>query len=194
MCLYIAHMGNNSIQDDFSWVVKVLNESSGVCLLKSVYWNSHEATFTIFCDACPDGMGFWYLDLNIAYYSPTPCHEHPDLMFYFEALCVHSALFDAHWWTALGSNGCFLIYTDNSNTVDIFSSLWVLPPYNHLLKTAIDILNRGNSDLRVLHVPSVDNAITDALSRSDFHCTITLVPGLKINKFKPWSWSPNDKG
>ena len=97
MCLYIAHMGNNSIQDDFSWVVKVLNESSGVCLLKSVYWISHEATFTIFCDACPDGMGFWYLDLNIAYYSPTPCHEHPDLMFYFEALCVHSALFDAHW-------------------------------------------------------------------------------------------------
>ena len=194
MCLYIAHMGNNSIQDDFSWVVKVLNESSGVCLLKSVYWNSHEATFTILCDACPDGMGFWYLDLNITYYSPTPCHEHPDLMFYFEALCVHSALFDAHWWTALGRNGCFLIYIDNSNTVDIFSSLWVLPPYNHLLKTAIDILNRGNSDLRVLHVPSVDNAITDALSRSDFHCTITLVPGLKINKFKPWSWSPNDKG
>jgi hypothetical protein len=154
--------------------VKVLNNSSGIRLLKSVRWDVDEATLTIFCDACPEGMGFWYPDFNIAFYSQTPCHEHPDLIFYFEALCVHSALFDAHQQTTAAGCGRFVIYTDNSNTVDIFSSLQALPPYNHLLKTAIDILNAGDNDMRILHVPGVDNTVADALSRANFQYAINL--------------------
>ena len=138
---------NSSIREDFLWAAKILTSSSGVHLLKSVYWGVDEATLTIFCDACPDGMGFWYPEFNLGFYSPTPCHGHPDLIFYFEALCVHSALFDAHRRTGTRKNGRFVIYTDNSNTVDIFSSLRALPPYNHLLKTAIDILNLGEYDM-----------------------------------------------
>ena len=185
---------NNSIREDFSWAVEVLTRSSGVHLLKSVYWGVDEATTTIFCDACPEGMGFWYPNLNIGFYSPTPHHEQPNLIFYFEALCVHSALFDAHRRAGSQVEGRFVIYTDNSNTVDIFSSLRALPPYNHLLKTAVDILDSGRHDLRVLHVPGVDNAVADALSRRDFMRAIALTPGLKIANFEPWSWSPNDAG
>ena len=185
---------NNSIREDFSWATRILGNSSGVHLLKSVYWGVDEATLTVFCDACPDGMGFWYPELNVGFYSPTPCHEHPDLIFYFEALCVHSALFDAHRRTGTGKNGRFVIYTDNSNTVDIFSSLRALPPYNHLLKTSIDILNLGDYDMRILHVSGVDNAVADSLSRADFHRSIKLAPGLKISSFEPWSWSPDGKG
>ena len=62
---------NNSIQDDFTWAIRALENSSGVHLLKSVYWGSSEATFTVFCDACPEGMGFWYPDLHVGFYSPT---------------------------------------------------------------------------------------------------------------------------
>ena len=113
----------NSIRDDFTWAVKVLRRYSGIRLLKSVHWGIDEATLTIFCDACPEGMGFWYPDLGIGFYSQTPSYEHPDLIFYFEALCVHSALFDTHRRTISAGSGRFLIYTDNSNTVDIFSSL-----------------------------------------------------------------------
>ena len=178
---------NNSIRDDFTWAIRTLENSSGVHLLKSVYWGSSEATFTVFCDACPEGMGFWYPDLHVGFYSPTPSYEHPDLIFYFEALCVHSALFDAHRRTKNRGTSRFLIYTDNSNTVDIFSSLRALPPYNHLLKTAMDILNLGDSDMRVLHVPGVDNAVADALSRADFHRAVDLIPSLKISTFEPWS-------
>ena len=187
---------NNSIREDFTWAVKILGLSSGVHLLKSVYWNEDEATLTIFCDACPEGMGFWYPDLNLAFYSQTPSHEYPDLIFYFEALCVHSALFDAYRRTVSLPVGKarFLIYTDNSNTVDIFSSLRALPPYNHLLKTAIDILCTGDSDLRVLHVSGVDNAVADALSRADFDRALNLAPKLQIHSFEPWSWSPNGFG
>jgi hypothetical protein len=144
--------------------MRLLADCSGVRLLKSVYWGSGEASLTIFCDACPEGMGFWYPEFNIGFYSPTPCHEHPDLIFYFEALCVHSALFDAHRRTSTKGSGRFLIYTDNSNTIDVFSSLRVLPTYNHLLKTAVDILQLGDNDMRVLHVSGMDNAVADALS------------------------------
>jgi hypothetical protein len=185
---------NNSIREDFTWAVNVLRRSSGVLLLKSVYWGVDEATFVVFCDACPEGMGFWYPDFNIGFYSPTPYHEHPDLIFYFEALCVHSALFDAHRRTGAATNGRFIIYTDNSNTVDIFSSLRALPPYNHLLKTAIDIMDMGNHDMRVLHVSGVDNAVADALSRADFQRALDLVPNLKISNFEPWSWCPAQGG
>ena len=185
---------NNNICENFTWAVGVLTQSSGIRLLKSVYWDVHEATLMIYCDACPEGMGFWYPNLGIAFYSPTPCYQHPDLIFYFEALCVHSALYDAHCRMATGENGHFLIYTDNSNTVNIFSSFRALPPYNHLLKTAVDILNAGDNDMRVLHVPGVDNAVADALSRADFRRAINLVPSLKISNFDPWSWSPNGRG
>ena len=181
---------NNNIRDDFSWALKILDTSPGVHLLKSVYWDVDEATLTIYCDACPEGMGFWYPSLNIGFYSPTPHHDNPDLIFYFEALCVHSALFDAHRRTLEKGNGRFVIYTDNSNTVDIFNTLRALPPYNHLLKTAVDILNLGNHDLRVLHVSGVDNAVADALSRSNFCRALALAPDLKIATFEPWSWTP----
>ena len=185
---------NNSIREDFSWAVSIIRNSSGVHLLKSVYWGVDEATLTIFCDACPEGMGFWYPDFNIGFYSPTPCYEHPDLIFYFEALCVHSALFDAHRRTGAKENGRFIIYTDNSNTVDIFSSLRALLPYNHLLKTAIDILNIGNHDMCVLHVPGLENGVADALSRTNFQRALDLAPALKIANFEPWSWSPDANG
>ena len=185
---------NNSIRDDFIWAMKILRRYSGVRLLKSIYWGIDEATLTIFCDACPEGMGFWYPDLGIAFYSQTPQHEHPDLIFYFEALCVHSALFDAHRRTASIGSGRFLIYTDNSNTVDIFNSLRALPAYNHLLKTAVDILCAGDNDLRVLHISGVDNAVADALSRSDFQRALDSVPELKIHTFEPWSWGPDSTG
>ena len=61
---------NNNIQEDFSWAVKILESSSGIRLLKLVTWDSNDATLTIFCNACPKGMGFWYPDLDIAFYSP----------------------------------------------------------------------------------------------------------------------------
>ena len=83
---------------------------------------------------------------------------------------------------------------DNSNTVDIFSSLRALPPYNHLLKTAVDILCAGDNDLQVLHVSGVDNAVADVLSRNDFQCALDSVPELKIQSFEPWSWFPDSTG
>jgi len=136
---------NNSIRKDFNWAIKILARSSGVRLLKSLSWDLTEATHTIFCDACPEGMGFWYPSKKTAFFSHTPQYENPDLIFYFEALCVLCALFDAHRQTERG--GKFIIYTDNLNTVDIYNTLRALPPYNHLLCASMDIIMAGDHDI-----------------------------------------------
>ena len=50
------------------------------------------ADFVIYCDACPEGMGFWYPVSKDGYYAPTPVNVPSDIIFYFEALCVLSVL------------------------------------------------------------------------------------------------------
>ncbi|KAJ3504145.1 hypothetical protein NLJ89_g8094 [Agrocybe chaxingu] len=145
-CMWV----NNSIREDFRWGRKLLDNSSGVFLLRSLSWDVEEATFVVYCDACPKGMGFWYPNLKLGFYSPTPAHTNPTLIFYFEALCVLSALYDVHLRSPRRGDGRFVIFTDNSNTVDIFNSLRALPAYNHLLKAAVDILLFGDHSLRIL--------------------------------------------
>jgi hypothetical protein len=184
---------NNSIRDDFKWALQILESSSGVRLLKSVAWSLPEATSTIFCDACPKGMGFWYPELGVGFVSPSPQYENPDLIFYFEALCVLSALYDAHTRT-IPQHSRFVIYTDNLNTVDIFNTFRALPTYNHILKAAVNILLDGGHDLRVLHIPGTENSVADALSRSNLSIALEAVPGLKISPFHPWSWLQNTDG
>ena len=83
-------------------------------------------------------------------------------------------------------SGRFLIYTDNLNTVDLFSSLSALPSYNVLLREAVDLLVDGSHDLRVLHVPGIVNSVADALSRADFDRALTLEPELTIHHFEPY--------
>jgi hypothetical protein len=183
---------NNKIRDDFTWALNILAFSPGIRQLKSVSWGLNDASSISFCDACPEGMGFWYPSLGIGFYSPTPSHDNPDLIFYFEALCVLSALFDAHLRSPNGSR--FIIYTDNSNTVDIFNTLRALPSYNHLLRAAVDILLDGKHDVRVLHIQGCDNVVADALSRARFQQALHLIPTLKISPFDPWSWAPHADG
>ena len=142
-----------------------------------------EADFVIYCDACPDGMGFWYPVSKDGYYAPTPVNPPTNAIFYFESLSVLSALDNVQNKAPRGSK--ILIYTDNKNTVDIFRTLRCLPPYNHLLKHAVDILIRNDYTLRVLHVSGTDNVVADALSRICFSVALQHEPKLKLFAFHP---------
>ena len=97
--------------------------------------------------------------------------------------CVLSALENVQSKAPKGSN--FLIYTDNSNSVDIFHTLCCLPPYNPLLKAAVDILIHNDYSLRVLHIPGEENIIADALSRICFSIALNSEPNLKLDIFHP---------
>ena len=103
------------------WVINHIESSNEVHLFISFQWNPSQADFTIYCDACPDGMGFWYPTLKDGYYAPTPVDVPSNVIFYFESLCVLSALENVQSKVPQGLK--ILIYTDNSNLVDIFHTL-----------------------------------------------------------------------
>lgn len=65
------------------------------------------------------------------------------------------------------ANQKIVIYTDNSNTVDLYNTLHTLPVHNQLLQNAVDLLVRSHCHLHVLHIPAKLNQVADALSRRD---------------------------
>ena len=177
---------NTAVRADFRWAKRHIELSNGVHVLKSRLWGKSDADNVFYCDASLEGMGFWDTGNNLGFYAPTsPLDEAPkDVIFLFEALCVLSALSHVHG----GSDNCarrIVIHTDSSNTFDIFNSLRCRPMYNHILKSAVDILVDGSHDLRVLHIAGVDNGVADALSCFDFARAEELSPGLIIRPFQP---------
>ena len=178
---------NNMIRDDLAWAARHIESSDGVHLLRSSNWDVSSADLTVYCDACPEGLGFWYPSTHLGFYAPTPPNPLASAIFYFEALCVLCALSDAARHIENGAR--LLIYTDNLNSMHIFNSLSCLPSYNHLLRRAVDVLLSHNIDLCVLHVPGVDNGVADALSRCHFSSALYLDPDFKISLFQPPRWT-----
>ena len=174
---------NNAVRDDLVWAINHIKNSNGVHLFKSITWTPDSADVVIFCDACPDGMGFWYPFSKEGYYAPTPVNSPSNAIFYYESLCVLSALHHVQSKARQGSK--ILIYTDNANTVDMFRSLRCLPAYNPLLKSAVDVLIKRDFSLRVLHVPGENNVIADALSRIQFSIALEKEPCLRLYDFHP---------
>jgi len=178
---------NNAVRDDLAWAARHIEASDGVHLLRSANWDLSSADVIVYCDACLDGMGFWYLSSLLGFYSPTPLDALNFPIFYFEALCVLCALQDVSSRVNCGSR--VIIYTDNLNTVQIFNTLGCLPSYNHILRRSIDLLLSTGIDIRILHVPGKQNSVADALSQCNFEKALFLTSGLKISPFQPPRWT-----
>ncbi|KAJ6468717.1 hypothetical protein DFH09DRAFT_955414 [Mycena vulgaris] len=181
---------NAAVKEDLSWFLHHVDASSGIFAFDAIDWNPHtEANFSILCDACPRGMGFWNEILRRGFYSPVPTVAPKDTIFFWEATCVLAAL----EWFCLNERVNFVgdrparltIFTDNLNTVQIFSSLAAEPAYNTLLKAAVDLLIHHRVDLRVLHIPGTENTVADAISRDNLILAHALVPDLSITPFQP---------
>ena len=174
---------NNAVRSDLLWAIHHIRNSSGVQLLKSIAWDVDQADYVVYCDACPEGLGFWYPRTKEGFHAATPSNVSREYIFYFESLCVVSAL--DHIQTRAPKGSKIIIYTDNSNTVDIFRSYHCLPAYNSLLKTAVNIVLANDFSLRVLHVAGNNNVVADALSRVRFSVALQNEPQLQITLFKP---------
>jgi len=157
---------NNDVCSDFMWALNILTHLPPVLLLHSLVWQPSKVSLTAYCDACPEGLGFWFPSTRMGYYSATP-HNVPALIFYLEALSVLSTLELS--CQRLPPHSKLLLYTDNQNTVDIFSSLRCLPTFSSILQMSITLRTVAQVDVRVLHVPGEKNEVADALSRADFH-------------------------
>ncbi len=178
---------NNAVKDDLGWLADHIEKSDGTCCFDAMDWDPIlDATVTVLCDACLDGMGFWIPRIACGFVCPMP--EVPDgdeIIFFFEALCVCAAI---HWVADTLSPELqrrVTIFTDNTNTVDIFNSLRASPTYKPILKSAVDVMISHGIDLRVLHIPGSKNDVADTLSCSQFSKARSLVPRLVIIPFEP---------
>ena len=94
-----------------------MRNASGISLLNALDLDPSDATVTIYCDACMDGMGFWYPHSGAAYYSQIPLGVPADFIFHYEALCVLSAFHHA-------ANTChtpskIIIYSEGQNRSNV---------------------------------------------------------------------------
>ena len=124
----------------------------------------------------------WFPAEFVGYQCAFPLEAPKDVIFFFEALAVCSAI---HLSRNFTKSSRLIIYTDNSNTFDIFNSLRALPPYNRILISAMNVLMDNDLDLRVLLIPGKDNIIADPLSRFRNNLAIQLAPRLSILNFIP---------
>ena len=129
---------NNCIRSDLLWAVDHLSRLPGTRILKSMDWDTNEADITAYCDASLTGLGFWFPDQSVGFWSRLPEEPPNDTIFYFEALCILSAIMHSN--SLCMSVKRLVVYTDNLNTVQIFNSLSALPAYNNILKNSIDHL------------------------------------------------------
>ena len=176
---------SKAVVQDLKWFVSHVEQSDGVYLFGDVDWKAQDADVTAYTDACLSGLGFM-LELSSSYQGfqcPLPGDSPKDTIFYFEALAVVSVLEAVTHLPLVPSR--LLVYSDNSNTVDIFHSLRASPPYNSLLKFAVSILLKFNISLRVVHICGSDNVVADALSRFKNARAIIACPGLSISPFQP---------
>ena len=174
---------NNTFSNELHWLADHVEKSTGVHIIESQEWPRSEAHATFLCDACPTGMGYW---------SPETCEgftcavspNSQNGIFFFEALTVLSAL--SHVCESFFPKPHRLaIFTDSSNTFDMFNTLHALPAYNQILITATDLLITSGIQLRVFHIPREDNKVADALSRLDVVAARRLQPGLAVGTFSP---------
>ncbi|KAF8995140.1 hypothetical protein BDZ89DRAFT_1106147 [Hymenopellis radicata] len=101
---------NKAIVQDLAWFESMLR----------LVWH---ANMVIFCDASLTGHGFLGTGDGPRFH-----------IFFWEALCVLGALV---WYEQCPAR--LTIFTDNTNTVNIFDTLRALPDYNPILKAAVDI-------------------------------------------------------
>ena len=129
------------------------------------------------------GLGFFCQDSCEGFQCGTPGDPPKNTIFFFEVLAVVSVVDAATCLPSIPAR--LLVYSDNTNTVDIFHSLRALPAYNELLKFTISLLIKFNISLRVVHVPGEDNGVADVLSRFDNPRALHASPGLSISAFQP---------
>ena len=174
---------SKAVVRDLEWFGTHVDRSDGVYLFQDVDWSEQQADIIAYTDACLSGLAFFLKHSKEGFQCVIPRCPPKNTIFYFEALAVVSAVEAVTRLPSIPSR--LLVYSDNTNTVDIFHTLRSLPPYNDLLKFTVSLLLKFNISLRVMHVPGVENAIADALSRFENAKAVSECSGLTISPFQP---------
>ncbi|KIP09310.1 hypothetical protein PHLGIDRAFT_58459, partial [Phlebiopsis gigantea 11061_1 CR5-6] len=156
---------NNDVRRDLLWVASLFESGAPVHFLSARSWAWDRADLLVWCDASLSGMGFWCPRMNVGFAAPKPPAPSSveDNIFWYEALTVAAAI---AWAASLRRPPQRLaVFTDNLNSVQMFTSFKALPVYNDILRFVAGIMTSQHIDVRVWHVPGVDNPVADSLSR-----------------------------
>jgi hypothetical protein len=110
---------------NLEWATNHIHASDGVHLLRSLDWGIDNANAIILCNACPGRYGFLIPALDLGFYAPVPATTSGKFISVYEALCVLSVLEYAS--SLFTEPRHFIIFANNSNTVDMFTSLCAPP-------------------------------------------------------------------
>ena len=113
---------NSTVCGELLWFVDHVVKSDD----KSVKWSPYDrmvSTLIAYSDALFIGMGFGSLGEYAGFQCSLPVNGPKDLIFFYEALVVYCAF----WLGAKYSCDQITVYSDNTNTVDMFSSLQAKP-------------------------------------------------------------------
>jgi hypothetical protein len=126
------------------WFIHHVKISNGIHMLQFMEWSPYDRMATTlmgFTDASGSSMGIWFLGEYTSYQCLLPPDGPQDLIFFYEALAVCSTFY-------LGTEyGCdhIAIYSDDTNTVNMFSSLHAKPVHNSILVAAVDLAVKNPS-------------------------------------------------
>jgi hypothetical protein len=174
---------SKAVIQDLLWFQSHVRQLDGVYLFEDVDWDSRQADITAYSDACMSSLGFFFEDSKQGFQCSVPQNPPKDTIFFFEALAVVSVIDTVTRLPHIPSK--LLVFSDNTNTVNMFHSLRALPPYNELLKFTVSILIKYNISLRVVYIPGADNVIADSLSRYENTKAFAACPDLSISSFQP---------
>ncbi|KAL7279056.1 hypothetical protein ACG7TL_006891 [Trametes sanguinea] len=138
---------NAAIISDLAWFAQHVERAKGIHLLTALAWTPADlvpgalADEFALTDASACGIGIFFPWHNLAFYCPLPSDPPRDTIFFFEALAVCMAIHRvAAWRSAARLVSRLAILSDNSNTVAMFNSFRASPPYNSILKSAVDVM------------------------------------------------------
>lgn len=85
---------SNIVKEDLTWLADHIKGSNSICCYDSIDWDPIvDATITILCDVCLDGIGFWILKIACSFVCLMPdLPEEEEVIFFFKALCICTAV------------------------------------------------------------------------------------------------------
>jgi hypothetical protein len=171
---------SKGVIDDLDWFISNAKLSDGIHVFDNVDWNIDQADII---DGCMSRLGFYFEHSHEAFQSLLPHSLPKDTIFYFETLVIISIVEAVTHMTVIPA--CLVVFSDNTNAIDIFHSLRCKPTYNDLLKFAVSILLKHGIPLHVIHVHRTDNVIADLLSWFENVQALATYLGLSISSFEP---------